>query len=75
MNRVFRVTEEAGALPDAVAQEFGFERHAVSGVRNRLAHAYGDVDKDIIWNVIESDFDELLRGCQQYCDEHGYALE
>ena len=42
---------------------------------NRLAHAYGDVDREIIWQVIDSDFDVLLAACQKYCEDVGVDLE
>ena len=74
MNRVFRVAEEAGKLSDAVIGNFGIERRSILGVRNRLAHAYGDVDKDIVWAVLENDFEDLLEACQDYCDEQGIDL-
>lgn len=75
MNRVFRITEEAGALSDEALEHYDFERRALKGVRNRLAHAYGEVNADLIWEVIETDFPQLLEGCQSYCDEHGFELE
>ena len=75
MNRVFRVTEEAGHLSDEVARRYGFDRQGVLGVRNRLAHAYGEVDREIIWSVIEEDFDELLDACRRYCADNDIELE
>lgn len=75
MNRVLRITEEAGSLSDAALEHYDFERRAIKGVRNRLAHAYGDVDADIIWQVVEEDFPVLLEGCQRYCDALGLELE
>lgn len=75
MNRVFRITEEACALSDEALERYDFERRALKGVRNRLAHAYGDVSVDIIWEVIEVDFPKLLEGCQAYCDDLGLELE
>ena len=75
MNRVLRVTEEAGHLSDEVAQRYGFDRQGVLGVRNRLAHAYGEVDREIIWRVIEEDFDALLDSCEEYCRDNGVDLE
>lgn len=74
MNRVFRICEETGKLSDSIAEEYGFERHAASGVRNRLAHAYGEVDRDIIWEVISCDLKELLDACRRYCDDMGLDL-
>jgi len=75
MNRVFRVAEEAGRVSDEVADAYGFDSVGARGVRNRLAHAYGDVDREIIWQVIDSDFDVLLAACQKYCEDVGVDLE
>lgn len=74
MNRVLRITEEAGRISEEVAKEYGFERQAASGVRNRLAHAYGEVDREIIWQVLECDLPALLKACQSYCDDQGLDL-
>ena len=74
MNRVLRVTEEAGRIDDAVAAKHGFDTSGARGVRNRLAHVYGDVDREIIWQVIEQDFEALLDACQSYCDDEGVEL-
>lgn len=75
MNRVFRITEEAGALSDEALEHYDFERRALKGVRNRLAHAYGEVNADLVWEVIETDFPRLLEGCQAFCDDQGFELE
>lgn len=75
MNRVLRICEEAGCVSDEAARMYGFDRHAAGGVRNRLAHAYGEVDRAIIWEVIERDLDVLLEACQTYCLEEGIKLE
>ena len=75
MGRVLRVTEEAGSLSDEALEHYDFERRAIKGVRNRLAHAYGDVDADVIWDVVQEDFPKLLEGCHAYCDHHGLELE
>lgn len=75
MNRVLRITEEAGALSDEALALYDFDRRAIKGVRNRLAHAYGNVDADIVWDVVQQDFPKLLEGCHAYCDELGLELE
>lgn len=74
MNRVFRICEEAGRIDDKIALRYGVERQAANGVRNRLAHAYGEVDRSIIWEVIEHDIDALLNACRAYCDDEGVDL-
>jgi uncharacterized protein with HEPN domain len=43
------------------------EQHAdipwdrVAGFRNRMVHGYLDVDRDIVWGIIERDLPELAR--------------
>ena len=34
-------------------------------MRNRIVHAYFDVDLNVIWQVIKSDLPELLRWVNQ----------
>lgn len=74
INRVLRVSEEAGRISDDIARHYGFDTKGASGVRNRLAHAYGEVDREIIWQVISEDFDELIASCRAYCDDNGLEL-
>ena len=57
-----------------VARQYGFDTKGASGVRNRLAHAYGEVDREILWQVIAEDFDALLGSCRAYCDDRGLEL-
>lgn len=33
----------------------------IVGMRNRLIHAYFDVDKDILWNTTQRDLPDVLR--------------
>lgn len=74
LNRVLRVTEEAGHISDEIARAYGFDRRGAVDVRNRLAHAYGEVDREIIWQVLTEDFGALIGACRSYCDDHGYEL-
>ena len=74
INRVLRVAEEAGRISGDVAHQYGFDTKGASGVRNRLAHAYGEVDREILWQVIAEDFDALLVSCRTYCDDRGLEL-
>lgn len=70
-NRVFRVSEEAGRISEAVAAAYGFETAGIRGVRNRLAHVYDEVDSEILWTVLTKDFDGLLEKCYRFCEDHG----
>lgn len=74
INRVLRVSEEAGKISNEVSHAYGFDTKGASGVRNRLAHAYGEVDREILWEVISKDFDELLASCHAFCDDKGLEL-
>ncbi|MDR1358753.1 MAG: DUF86 domain-containing protein [Coriobacteriales bacterium] len=72
-NRVFRVAEEGGTLSPE-AEHYGFERKAMKGLRNILAHDYGQVDHRIIWNVLEKEFPRMLDACRAYSESLGVDL-
>lgn len=73
VNRVLRVTEEGGKLSAPFAA-YGFEMREISGLRNRLAHAYGTVDRDIVWHVLQDEFPKVVRACEQYAEDNGLYL-
>ncbi len=70
VNRVLRVTEEGGRLSE-VFSAYGFEMREMSGLRNRIAHAYGTVDKAIVWEVLNDEFPALVQSCERYCEDNG----
>lgn len=37
----------------------------IKGIRNRLAHAYFDVDLDVIWDVIENSLEPLIQNIEK----------
>jgi uncharacterized protein with HEPN domain len=37
----------------------------IIGMRNRIVHAYFDVDLDVIWQVVKDDLPELLKWVDQ----------
>ncbi|WP_304426301.1 DUF86 domain-containing protein [uncultured Adlercreutzia sp.] len=73
VNRVLRVTEEGGKLSEELA-EYGFEMREMSALRNRIAHAYGTVDKAIVWQVLVEEFPALVESCERYCEDQGLYL-
>lgn len=73
VNRVLRVTEEGGKLSEEFA-EYGFEMREMSALRNRIAHAYGTIDKAIVWQVLVEEFPALVESCERYCEEQGLYL-
>lgn len=74
MNRVFRITEELGHLDSEIAECYELDSRGARGIRNRLAHVYGEVDRDIVWGVIENEFEAILKGCVEFCDDIGVDL-
>lgn len=74
INRIFRALEEAGSISAETSRAYGFDTKGIKGVRNRLAHAYGEVDRDILWSVVQEDFPALLQSCRAYCDDIGVDL-
>ncbi len=40
----------------------------IKGIRNRLAHAYFDVDLDVIWDIIENDLEQLIQTLERLLD-------
>ena len=37
----------------------------ISGMRNRLIHAYFDVDLDVVWNTVSNDLPQLKAGLEK----------
>lgn len=74
LNRVLRLTEELGCIEESTAATYSLNDKGARGIRNRLAHAYGEVDREIIWDVIENDFGEIIDGCTAYCGDIGVDL-
>jgi uncharacterized protein with HEPN domain len=55
------VGEAASKLsPDARAQAPEVPWSAVTGMRNRLVHAYFDIDRDILWATVTRALPQLL---------------
>ena len=48
---------------------FGSTWPAIASVRNRIAHGYTYVDREIIDNTVEHDLDDLERGLDRLAEE------
>ena len=40
--------------------------HKITGMRNRLAHVYFDIDVDLVWQVVEKDLQPLLQALNRW---------
>ena len=57
--------EAAGRVPDDVRQvHANMPWSQIIGMRNRLVHAYFDVDTDILWNTVNQALPEMLAQMQ-----------
>ena len=72
---VFRATEEAGSMSaETRAAHPEIYWRGIKSMRNVLAHDYGEVDREMVWDSIEHDFPELERFCLAYAEENGIDL-
>jgi uncharacterized protein with HEPN domain len=75
-NYVYRIVEELGALTHETKERYDtVDWQAIRGLRNILAHAYGDVSHETIWEIIERDIPGVLEFCQAWADDNGITLE
>ena len=73
---VARLLEIIGEAAARVSPAFR-ERHpavpwkAIIGLRNRLIHAYRDVDHDVLWQILHDDLPLLITELQRIADREG----
>jgi uncharacterized protein with HEPN domain len=61
----WRVSEETRAVTSGVPWK------AVIGMRNRIIHAYFDIDKDIVWKAAAEEVPDLLQRLRSMPDVDG----
>ena len=65
-----RVTEEAGKLSERSQRLHPeIEWRGIIGMRNYLAHDYGNVDRSVVWDAVTMEFPALERACRQIVSE------
>ena len=65
-----RVTEEAGKLSEKAQRLHPeIEWCGIIGMRNYLAHDYGNVDRAVVWDAVTSEFPALAAACRQIIEE------
>jgi uncharacterized protein with HEPN domain len=62
------IGEAAGGLSDDALQAIEYDWHAVRGLRNILAHKYGDVDPRRVWSVVRNRLPDLLERVRRTLD-------
>lgn len=68
--RLLEVIGEAAARVDPGDRELiqGIRWKAIVGLRNRLIHAYDDVDFEIVWRVLREDLPPLVEAVDHALD-------
>ncbi len=66
------IGEAANRLPDTVTGRHPeIPWHRIRGMRNRLVHAYRDVDPDIVWFAVTEHLDPLRQAVAEELDRMG----
>lgn len=73
--RILEVIGEAATrLPDELrARHPEVPWGSIIGLRNRLIHAYDEVDLDIVWDILTLDLPDLIAQLEQLITEEGLA--
>ena len=71
LTRAIEIVGEAGGRVTGATQERypDLPWRALAGMRNRLIHAYFDVNRDIVWTTATQDVPELLARVREILDE------
>jgi uncharacterized protein with HEPN domain len=75
---IMRLIEIIGEAAARISQEFRDKHSAIAwqaiiGMRNRLVHAYFDIDYDVVWNTITVTIPQLIEQIEEIrqSDEDG----
>lgn len=71
---VYRIIEEASNLGLGTMNRYpDIPWDQIRGLRNRIAHAYGDLDAAAMWEVASRDLDSLEAASRAFLEEEGLA--
>jgi uncharacterized protein with HEPN domain len=66
------IGEAASKISDETQEKFSsIPWSSIIGMRNRLIHAYFDVDKDRIWDTVQDDLPHLITELEKIISENG----
>ena len=67
---LLQIGELTGKLTDDFKAEHSEVKwRDITALRNRTAHAYGSIDVEILWKIIESDIPRLKEYCENIINE------
>jgi uncharacterized protein with HEPN domain len=69
---VLQIGELASMLsPDFLSQYNAIPWQQIKGMRNRVAHGYGEMRRDVLWDTAVEDLSELRAFCERALAESG----
>ncbi|MBR2831277.1 DUF86 domain-containing protein [Candidatus Saccharibacteria bacterium] len=64
--RVLQIGELSGDLSEGLRfKHSDIPWHAIIGLRNIIAHEYGNVDTEVLWEIVRDDIPTLLQKCRE----------
>ena len=64
--RVLQIGENAGGLSDGFRERYPtVPWHEIIGLRNIIAHEYGNVDVEVLWEIVTENIPRLLDECRK----------
>ena len=68
--RVLQIGENAGHLSEQFKINYNqVPWHEIVGLRNVIAHEYGDVDDEVLWEIVSMDIPELRNYCAKIIEK------
>lgn len=66
LHLIQRVGEAASRLPaEYRASHPEFPWHEMIGMRNRIVHAYADLDPDVVWRIATEDIEPVIAAAER----------
>ena len=63
------IGESVKRVPDSIRENYpSVSWRKIAGLRDRLIHAYFDIDIDIIWNIVQSELPKRYLSFTRGCD-------
>ena len=60
--------------PKFVAKYSGVPWRQIKGMRDKVAHGYGTIDKERVWKTALNDINPLLNYCQKILDDNSKGI-
>lgn len=67
---VLQIGELTGVLSDQIKEKYnGIQWRQIKALRNIVAHRYGTVDAQLLWEIVETDIPRLEKDCKKILED------